>query len=129
MQNELLSLQRKTRRTIIFVSHDLDEAFKLGNRIALMQGGRIIQTGTPHEIIASPANDYVAAFVANMNPLGVLTASDIAEPGNCEGQPVPRNLPVRDLMRQLASCDALPVEGGGRVTREAVLSRLSETRL
>ena len=59
LQDELLELQAKTRRTIIFVSHDLDEAFKLGNRIALMEGGRIVQIGTAREIIANPVSAYV----------------------------------------------------------------------
>ena len=83
LQDELLDLQRKLRRTILFVSHDLDEAFKLGGRIALMEGGRIVQTGTPREIFSDPASPYVAEFVANMNPLGVLTARDVmtAAPG------------------------------------------------
>jgi glycine betaine/proline transport system ATP-binding protein len=69
LQDELLDLQRKLKRTIIFVSHDLDEAFKIGNRIALMEGGRIVQCGTAREIIANPISDYVADFVAHMNPL------------------------------------------------------------
>ena len=126
LQDELLELQAKTQRTIIFVSHDLDEAFKLGNRIALMEGGRIVQIGTAREIIATPANDYVADFVAHMNPLMVLTASDIAEPGSAEGEPVPADMPVREVMEILAGAqkDALPVAGGGRITRDAVLSRL-----
>lgn len=126
LQDELLELQAKTQRTIIFVSHDLDEAFKLGNRIALMEGGRIVQIGTAREIIATPANDYVADFVAHMNPLIVLTASDIAEPGSAEGDPVPADMPVREVMEILtgAQKDALPVAGGGRITRDAVLSRL-----
>ncbi len=80
LQDELLALQRKLRRTIIFVSHDLDEAFRLGDRIAIMEGGRIIQCGTPRDIFTAPANDYVADFVAHMNPLGVLTARDVMEP-------------------------------------------------
>ena len=80
LQDELLELQAKLRRTIIFVSHDLDEAFKLGNRIALMEGGRIVQCGTPQEIIANPVNDYVEDFVAHMNPLNVLRAMDIMSP-------------------------------------------------
>jgi len=80
LQDELLELQAKLRRTIIFVSHDLDEAFKLGNRIALMEGGRIVQCGTPQEIIANPADDYVEDFVAHMNPLLVLRAMDIMSP-------------------------------------------------
>ncbi|MFA5539374.1 MAG: choline ABC transporter ATP-binding protein, partial [Gemmobacter sp.] len=70
LQDELLDLQAKLKRTIVFVSHDLDEAFKLGNRIALLEGGRLVQTGTAREIIAAPASDYVADFVAHMNPLG-----------------------------------------------------------
>ena len=77
LQDELLDLQAKLKKTIIFVSHDLDEAFKIGNRIALMEGGRIVQCGTAREIIANPVSDYVADFVAHMNPLGVLTAGDV----------------------------------------------------
>ncbi len=81
LQDELLDLQAKLKRTIIFVSHDLDEAFKLGNRIALMEGGRIVQIGTARDIIANPVSEYVADFVAHMNPLSVLTARDVMEPG------------------------------------------------
>ncbi|MDB6181465.1 choline ABC transporter ATP-binding protein [Paracoccus fistulariae] len=124
LQDELLELQERTKRTIIFVSHDLDEAFKLGNRIALMEGGRIVQIGTARQIIANPINEYVADFVAHMNPLGVLTAADFLETGEAFGQPVPRDMPVRDVMRRLTDVDSVPIEGGGRVTREAVLSRL-----
>ena len=73
LQDELLSLQRKLKRTIIFVSHDLDEALKIGTRIAIMEAGRIVQYGVPQDIVLKPANDYVADFVAHMNPLNVLT--------------------------------------------------------
>ncbi|CAN1513924.1 ProV ABC-type proline/glycine betaine transport system, ATPase component [Paracoccaceae bacterium] len=100
LQDELLDLQAKLKRTIIFVSHDLDEAFKIGNRIALMDGGRIVQCGTAREIIANPVSEYVADFVAHMNPLGVLTARDVMEPG--EIGPSARELsaetPVKDIM-------------------------------
>ena len=75
LQNELLDLQARLRKTIIFVSHDLDEAIKLGNRIAIMEGGQIIQTGRPEDIVLNPANDYVAEFVAHMNPLQVMRAA------------------------------------------------------
>jgi glycine betaine/proline transport system ATP-binding protein len=81
LQDELLDLQSRLQKTIIFVSHDLDEAMKLGNRIAIMEGGRIVQCGTAQEILLSPANDYVADFVAHMNPLAVLTAGDVMRPG------------------------------------------------
>jgi glycine betaine/proline transport system ATP-binding protein len=73
LQDELLVLQRKLKRTIIFVSHDLDEALKLGTRIAIMEAGRIVQYGVPQDIVLRPANSYVADFVAHMNPLNVLT--------------------------------------------------------
>ncbi len=77
LQDELIELQQKLKRTIIFVSHDLDEAFKLGDRIAIMEGGRIVQCGTPQDIFKEPATEYVADFVAHMNPLGVLRAKDV----------------------------------------------------
>ncbi|WP_304616838.1 choline ABC transporter ATP-binding protein [Paracoccus sp. (in: a-proteobacteria)] len=126
LQDELLELQARTKRTIIFVSHDLDEAFKLGNRIALMEGGRIVQVGTARQIIAAPVNGYVADFVAHMNPLGVLTAEDVAEEGAlADGQSLPRDLPLREVMRHLAERPALALEGGGVVRREAVLARLA----
>ena len=128
LQDELLELQAKTRRTIIFVSHDLDEAFKLGNRIALMEGGRIVQIGTAREIIANPVNEYVADFVAHMNPLGVLTAADVVQPGDAPGDPVPRDMPVREVMGLLSGRTALPVQGGGCITRDAVLARLIDPR-
>jgi glycine betaine/proline transport system ATP-binding protein len=105
LQDELLDLQKKLKRTIIFVSHDLDEAFKIGNRIALMEGGRIVQCGTAREIIANPVSEYVADFVAHMNPLGVLTARDVMETG--EAGPAARALtaetPVKDIMDLMAN--------------------------
>ena len=128
LQDELLELQAKFRRTIIFVSHDLDEAFKLGNRIALMEGGRIVQIGTAREIIANPVDEYVQQFVAHMNPMAVLRAEDVAEEGEAAGQPLPRDMPVKEVMSALASSDYLPLEGGGRVSRAGVLAALVDPR-
>ena len=132
LQDDLLELQARTRRTILFVSHDLDEAFKLGNRITLMEGGRIVQTGTARQIINAPASDYVADFVAHMDPLVVLTAADLVEPGEAPGVPLPATMPVREVMAALAKLPAgaegLPVAGGGRVTCTGVLARLSAPR-
>lgn len=82
LQDELLDLQKKLNRTIVFVSHDLDEAAKIGSRIAIMEGGRVIQLGTPQEIVKDPATEYVADFVGHMNPLNVLRARDIMRPIN-----------------------------------------------
>ena len=104
LQDELLDLQRKLKRTIVFVSHDLDEAFKIGNRIALMEGGRIVQCGTAREIIANPVSDYVADFVAHMNPLGVLTARDVMEHGaaSATARSLDAETPVKDIMDLMA---------------------------
>lgn len=81
LQDELLEFQRRLKKTILFVSHDLDEAFRIGNRIAIMEGGRIIQCGTPQDIVKNPANQYVADFVQNMNPITMLTAQDVMQQG------------------------------------------------
>ncbi|MDG3042240.1 choline ABC transporter ATP-binding protein [Roseicyclus marinus] len=129
LQDELLDLQRDLKRTIIFVSHDLDEAFKIGNRIAIMEGGRIVQCGTPREIFSSPANGYVAEFVANMNPLGVLTARDVMQPVPGAGDHIAADLPVREILKRFAeSPAALAVEEAGdvigTVTPESVTARL-----
>ena len=104
LQDELLDLQAKLQRTIIFVSHDLDEAFKLGDRIALMEGGRIVQCGTAREIIANPVSDYVADFVSHMNPLGVLTARDVMEQGVASSGALvlEASMPVRDIMARMS---------------------------
>jgi glycine betaine/proline transport system ATP-binding protein len=132
LQDELLELQESLKRTIIFVSHDLDEAFKLGNRIALMEGGRIVQCGTARDIFSNPVSDYVADFVNHMNPLGVLTARDAMEPGTANGAAVEAETPIRDAMTSLCGAEALTVtEGGrpiGRLTREGVLTRLLNPR-
>ncbi len=80
MQDELLELQERMQKTIVFVTHDLDEAFRLGNKIAIMKDGKIVQTGTAEEIISRPANDYVKAFVEDMNRSAILTAGTIMQP-------------------------------------------------
>ena len=77
LQDELLQLQKSLKKTIVFVSHDLEEALKIGNRITIMEGGRIVQSGTPEDIVLKPANAYVRDFIANVNPLSVLTAWNV----------------------------------------------------
>jgi glycine betaine/proline transport system ATP-binding protein len=78
MQDELLKLQEASQRTIVFISHDLDEAMRIGDRIAMMEGGNIVQVGTPEEILKNPATDYVKAFFRGVDPTNVLYAGDIA---------------------------------------------------
>lgn len=77
MQNELLELQEKMEKTIIFITHDLDEALRIGDRIALMKDGSIVQVGTAEEILMNPANDYVERFVEDVDLSKVLTASHV----------------------------------------------------
>ncbi|MDN3679722.1 glycine betaine/L-proline ABC transporter ATP-binding protein ProV [Vibrio tapetis subsp. quintayensis] len=78
MQDELIRLQNDDKRTIVFISHDLDEAMRIGDRIAIMQNGEVVQVGTPDDILSNPANDYVEAFFRGVNVANVLTAKDIA---------------------------------------------------
>jgi glycine betaine/proline transport system ATP-binding protein len=80
LQDELLALQSKVRKTILFVTHDLDEALRIGNQISILEGGRIVQTGAPRDIVMRPANDYVAAFVQHMNLLTMLTGEQVMRP-------------------------------------------------
>jgi glycine betaine/proline transport system ATP-binding protein len=77
MQDELIALQEKVKKTILFITHDLDEALKMGDRIVLMKDGVIVQIGTPEDILINPANDYVAKFLENVDYTKVLTASDV----------------------------------------------------
>ncbi|SLN27739.1 Glycine betaine/L-proline transport ATP-binding protein ProV [Roseivivax jejudonensis] len=132
LQDELLELQREMRKTILFVSHDLDEAFKIGNRIAIMEGGRIVQCGRPEEIYAYPSDDYVAEFVAHMNPLGVLCARDVMEPvtGATPQITVPDDCPVTEVMEKLANgADLVGVTRGdtlaGQVSATGLVRRLA----
>ena len=130
LQDELLELQERLNRTIIFVSHDLDEAFKLGDKIAIMEGGRIVQWGTPREIYSNPSNEYVADFVAHMSPLGVLCARDVMEPASDgAAQTVGADDEIADVIRSVLEGEA-PVavaENGatiGQISRASILKRL-----
>jgi len=134
LQDELLELQQTLKRTIIFVSHDLDEAFKLGNRIAIMEGGRIVQCGTPQQIFTDPATGYVADFVAHMNPLGVLCARDVMEPpGGAMQNEVPPDARIQDVMQASIGHEAAVavVENGqviGKITYDGILAKLLDPR-
>ncbi len=78
MQDELLRLQQEETRTVVFISHDLDEAIRIGDRIAIMEGGSIAQVGTPEEIVNNPANDYVQSFFYGVDVSQVFSAGDVA---------------------------------------------------
>ena len=79
MQEQLLALQQKLQKTIVFITHDLNEAMFLGDRIAVMRDGRIVQIGTPEDILTDPANDYVEQFVQDVDRARVLTAANVME--------------------------------------------------
>ena len=141
LQDELLELQSRLGKTIVFVSHDLDEAMKLGNRIAIMEGGRIIQCGTPREIVNSPVNKYVADFVANMNPIAMLSARDVMSPGKPDasrGQlplsaSVTPDTPLSEVMDALAKRDGTigVIDNGavtGSITAEDIIRGLTQHR-
>ena len=78
MQDELVRLQSEHQRTVVFISHDLDEAMRIGDRIAIMQGGEVVQVGTPDDILHNPANDYVRSFFKGVDVSNVFSARDIA---------------------------------------------------
>ena len=80
LQDELIELQKKLNKTIIFVSHDLDEALKIGTKIAIMESAEIIQQDTPEQIVLNPATEYVERFVAHTNPLNVLRGDSLMTP-------------------------------------------------
>ncbi len=80
LQDQFLALSRTLGKTTLFITHDLDEAIRVGSRIAIMKDGRIVQIGTPEEIVTRPADDYVRAFVQNISKLGLITARTIMEP-------------------------------------------------
>ena len=136
LQDELLQHQEKLDCSILFVSHDLEEAFKLGHRIAIMDEGRIVQIGTPRQIFHQPSTDYVQRFVSQINPLQVITAEDILAYSTVKKQGQPDDLrqdadmPASAIMSLLHQHDGLititrddhPL---GQIDRQALLSCLA----
>ncbi|WP_020406008.1 quaternary amine ABC transporter ATP-binding protein [Hahella ganghwensis] len=83
MQDQLISLQEKLHKTIIFITHDLDEALRLGDRIAILRDGELVQVGEPKDILLEPADDYVEAFVRDVNRARALTVDTVMKPPSC----------------------------------------------
>jgi glycine betaine/proline transport system ATP-binding protein len=136
MQDEVVRLQRDVQKTMIFITHDLLEALKLGDRIAIMKDGQFVQVGTPEEVVARPADDYVADFTRDVPRAHVLTARSIMKPveGNSgDGPVVAPTTVVQDLIPMVADGDRVirVVEGEtllGVVDRAAVMGALIEAR-
>ncbi|PXX42725.1 quaternary amine ABC transporter ATP-binding protein [Aquitalea magnusonii] len=140
MQDILLDLQREQRRTIFFVSHDLEEALRIGTRIAIMEGGRLVQVGTPQQIIENPADDYVRNFFKSVDTSRYLQAKDLIEVANPPhaGRPglhVPPSCSLPDVLQQLlGQSEPLQVRDDqgqclGLITPSSVLSKISQHRL
>jgi glycine betaine/proline transport system ATP-binding protein len=134
MQDEVIRLQHETGKTMVFITHDLPEALRLGDRIAIMRDGRIVQLGTPEDLVGSPADDYVANFIRDIPRSHVLTLRWIMRPpvdGEALDAPrVPVTTTVREIVPRLASSEQplLATEGDhvvGVVDREAVLRAIA----
>ncbi|MGQ0670044.1 MAG: quaternary amine ABC transporter ATP-binding protein [Actinomycetota bacterium] len=137
MQDEVVRLQREVRKTMIFITHDLAEALKLGDRIAIMKDGKFVQVGTPEEVVAHPADDYVADFTRDVPRAHVLTARAIMQPAgpgaDGEGPTVAPDMVVQELLPLVVDSDLAlrVVEDGavvGVVDRRAVMASLIEKR-
>ncbi|GAA0419830.1 glycine betaine/L-proline ABC transporter ATP-binding protein [Streptomyces luteireticuli] len=134
MQDQLLDLQKRLKKTIVFITHDLNEAMRLGDRIAVMRDGRIVQNGTAEDILVRPANDYVASFIQDVDRSRVLTAGAVMEKGSvgdAAAATVGADTPLADLFSPLAQGAPVAVTGddgsvAGVVTRERLLSALGE---
>ena len=136
MQDEVLKLQRELKKTMIFITHDLMEALKLGNRIAIMKDGAFVQVGTPEEVVAHPADSYVSDFIRDVPRAHVLTARTIMAPvsggnGQSYASDISPNTVIQDLLPLVVNSD-LPLrvtEGDvtiGVVDRTAVLTAMLE---
>ncbi|RRO18409.1 ATP-binding cassette domain-containing protein [Saccharopolyspora rhizosphaerae] len=133
MQDQLLELNAKLGKTIVFITHDLNEAMRLGDRIAVMRAGRIVQIGDAEQILREPADDYVARFVQDVDRSRVLTAGAIADPSVPApdgAEPVEATTPLRELFARIGGSGAVPVVGEdgkviGVVTPQAVFTALS----
>ncbi|TPM07092.1 betaine/proline/choline family ABC transporter ATP-binding protein [Mesorhizobium sp. B2-3-11] len=117
MQDEFLRLQRMLQKTIVFITHDMAEAFRLADRLAIMRAGKIVQIGRPADIVLNPADGYVAQFTEDMPLLRVIKAGDLAAPANGAAMPhesIAADASLEDLIPRLASgIGAFTVPGEG----------------
>src|SRR5436309_10478988 len=123
MQDEVCRLQVETGKTMVFITHDLPEALRLGDRIAIMRDGKIVQLGTPQELVGSPADDYVRNFIRDIPRSHVLTLRWImrdAEPGQADGKTLPVDMTVRRAVPVIAASGP-PIGGveAGTIVRVA----------
>ncbi|MBB3946717.1 osmoprotectant transport system ATP-binding protein [Rhizobium skierniewicense] len=131
-QDDLLAIQKKLGVTIVLVTHDMDEAFHLADRIAVMDRGKIVQYGQPAELVLRPATEFVRTMIGErerpLRLLSVATVGDIVEPGQSDGEPLLAGTSQRDALSAMlwTGCETLPVMGAdgtvtGRIRREVLL--------
>jgi osmoprotectant transport system ATP-binding protein len=132
LQDEFLGLQERIRKTVVFVTHDIDEAIKIGDRIAIMrEGGHLAQYGTAAEVLTRPADDFVARFVGadrGLKRLSIVTVGELPlEPGEAD-ETVPATMSARDALSLILTQGGRPVsvEGRGVVTLETIAAALAE---
>ena len=107
MQDEFLSLQARLHKTIVFITHDFDEAVRLADRIAIMKDGEIIQIATPEELVVNPATDYVEEFTRHIPRSKVLTAGGLmTRGGSGSGEPVPQSARISDIAERIIVADS-----------------------
>ncbi|MCM3653450.1 osmoprotectant update ABC transporter ATP-binding subunit OpuFA [Metabacillus litoralis] len=118
LQDDMLEIQRKLKKTIVFVTHDMQEAMKLGDRICLMKDGEIVQIGTPNEFLTNPSNDFVREFVGrrklsiNLNELIIPVPAGITIPSDTKT--VSLSTPVAEVLEQLSLFEQIAVEDNGK---------------
>ncbi|MEY2371338.1 ABC transporter ATP-binding protein [Lysinibacillus capsici] len=132
LQDDLLEMQRTIQKTIVFVSHDMQEALKLGDRLCIMKDGEIVQIGTPQQLLQNPVNDFVQQFIGGKQTDQLFTIHDVIQPitvTNDFGHTIPVDAPFPMILEKLAEHDLLGVEENGKligmVTRASTLRYLA----
>lgn len=132
LQDDLLEMQRTIQKTIVFVSHDMQEALKLGDRLCIMKDGEIVQIGTPQQLLQNPVNDFVQQFIGGKQTDQLFTIHDVLQPitvTNDFGHTIPVDAPFPTILEKLAEHDLLGVEENGKligmVTRASMLRYLA----
>ena len=131
MQNILLDLQNELHKTIIFITHDLDEALKIGDRIAILRDGSMVQDSDPQKIIMQPADDYVSDFIKDINRARVIQAKSIMTPTNSKstGPVVQENMALEDILQIMSESPSKPVtikDTKGKITGKIEMANLIE---
>ena len=129
MQTVLLDLQKELKKTVVFITHDLDEALRLGDKIAILRDGMVVQQGTGQEIVLNPADEYITAFVKEVNRGRVVNVETIMTPlsGNPEGMPIARGTVLEAAARAMTAANqtlAHVVDEAGRPVGSLSLSTI-----